>query len=40
MWWAEVMDANGQYLCHSYFTHAEALEKARQYAAMNREAAK
>jgi hypothetical protein len=40
MWWAEVMDANGQYLCHSYFTHADALEKARQYAAMNKEAAK
>lgn len=38
MWWAEVMDANGQYVCQCCFTHAAALQKAYEYAAMNKAA--
>jgi hypothetical protein len=37
MWWAAVRDAAGNYYCDCFFAYEAALEKAREYASMNKE---
>jgi hypothetical protein len=34
MWWAQVIDLDGTYYCGCFFAHANALEKAHEYAVM------
>lgn len=38
IWWAQVLDLDGNYHCDMFFSHAEALEQAYEYAAMNKAA--
>ena len=38
VWWATAYDINGNYHCELKFNHADALEQAHEYAAMNRAA--
>lgn len=40
MWWAKVIDAEGKLIVNCFFTHAEALARACELAAMNKEAAR
>ena len=40
MWWAQVRDAGGNFYCAPFFKYEDALEKAWEYAAMNKEVGK
>ncbi len=40
MWWAQAYSLDGKFIANCFFTRAEALTRAYELAAMNKEAAK